>query len=421
MRKLLVNFTRMAVAALAVTAIVSCDRSGPQRDAPADQPVGSMVGHVTSTSATIWAHGGPNARMVLRWSPQAGSPVGESSTAMQVDPAAHHSGRFVIDDLQPATAYQYVLTIGGTSRMIVGGRFTTAPPEGRPARFKIAVSSCIRHEKNHSSFTHMLERRPSFQILLGDNVYADTTDHAELFKAHLAERRVPEFAAVIQDIPTYATWDDHDFAGNNSDGTAPGKEQSLEAFKQLWANPGAGTDEVPGVFYRFRWADVDFFVLDGRYHRSPNTAPNDDKKRMLGDGQFRWLAEGLKASDATFKVIAQGSVLSLDETDGWLTFDFARERIFRLIADHRIAGVLWVSGDLHRSLVVVHPKAQTGFYDLYEVISSGIAYRNIRSFATLEFDTTLDDPSVRIRIINGDDTVADQRTLKLSQLQIERD
>ena len=89
-------------------------------------------------------------------------------------------------------------------------------------------------------------------------------------------------------------WDDHDYGPNDSDGTAAGKENSLVAFKELFANPGAGTSDTPGAFYRFSWGDVDFFMLDGRYHRSPDKAPNDDNKRMLGDAQFKWLADELR-------------------------------------------------------------------------------------------------------------------------------
>jgi hypothetical protein len=33
--------------------------------------------------------------------------------------------------------------------------------------------------------------------------------------------------------PTLAIWDDWDYADNDSDGTAPGKERSLSTFKEL--------------------------------------------------------------------------------------------------------------------------------------------------------------------------------------------
>ena len=386
--------------------------------APATR-AGPMVGHVSATSAAIWAYGGPGARWQITWW-RAGDAAGEADTMPVDSPASnHHVARAGLTGLEPGTTYRYAMMLDGQSDPRLEGQFTTAPLPGQPARFKLAVASCMHSLKSHASFCLLNAQRPQFMLLLGDQVYSDTTDPQKIWHAHLRSRARPEFAAVIRNVPTYATWDDHDFVGNGSDGTAKGKDRALAAFKQLWANPYAGTDTVPGVFYRFGWGDVDLFVLDARYHRSPNKAPNDDRKRMLGDDQFEWLVEGLLASRARFKIIVQGSALTLDEADGWLTFDFARRRIFRTIAQNGIEGVLWLSGDLHRSLVEVHSRCDTGFYDLYEIISSGIANSRDLSFATLQFDTTLPDPTVRVQIIHGDATVHHDQTIKLSQLKNE--
>jgi hypothetical protein len=51
-----------------------------------------------------------------------------------------------------------------------------------------------------------------------------------------------------------------------------------------------------------------------------------------------------------------------------------------------------------------------------EVISSGVANSTTLSFATIDFDTLLEDPEMRVRIVYGDGTVRDDRTWKLSQL-----
>ncbi len=64
----------------------------------------------------------------------------------------------------------------------------------------------------------------------------------------------------------------------------------------------------------------------------------------------------------------------------------------------------------------LHRRAATGFYDLTEVVSSGITSSRDRSFATLEFDTIVDDPQVRVRIHLGDGTIRDDQTVLLSQL-----
>ena len=312
------------------------------------------------------------------------------------------------------------MLLDGKGNPAWNGRFTTPPAVGKSGRFKLAVSSCMKVEETpvQSAWYLLLAEKPDVQLLLGDNVYANTTDREKLWDFHRKQRRVIEFAAVLRNVPTYAMWDDHDYGPNDSDGTAAGKENSLVAFKELFANPGAGTPETPGVFCQFSWGDVDFFLLDGRYHRSPDKAPNDDNKRMLGDAQFQWLADALAKSKAKFKVLASGSTLNASTSDGWKIYNYDRKRLYRTIMGPKIPGVIYLSGDIHRCQLDVRPASETGGYPLYEVTSSGIANSVTQGFAALEFDTTARDPSVRVKIIHGDDTTRLDRTLKLSELQV---
>ena len=53
---------------------------------------------------------------------------------------------------------------------------------------------------------------------------------------------------------------------------------------------------------------------------------------------------------------------------------------------------------------------------MVEVISSGVANSKTLSFATIDFDTTAEDPTMRVRVILGDRRVETDRTWKLSQL-----
>lgn len=75
-----------------------------------------------------------------------------------------------------------------------------------------------------------------------------------------------------------------------------------------------------------------------------------------------------------------------------------------------------MSGDVHESYVREHHESDRVGYPLVEVISSGVANSKTRSFATVDFDTTRKDPSVRVRIVYGDGTVRSDTTWKLSQL-----
>jgi alkaline phosphatase D len=383
-----------------------------------------MVGHVTPDEAIVWLYAlnDPSlahAECIVEYRSAKDPVERKQAIRPRPNPVEHNAIKARLSGLKPATRYEYQVLLGGRAEPTWNGHFTTPAAPGSSSRFKLAVSSCMKADENpvQSPWYLMLAEKPDLQLLLGDNVYANTTDREKLWEFHRQQRRVVEFAAVMRNVATYAMWDDHDYGPNDSDGTAAGKENSLVAFKELFANPGAGTSDTPGAFFRFNWGDVEFFVLDGRYHRSPDKAPNDDQKRMLGDAQFRWLVDGLKASRAKFKVLASGSTLTLSTSDGWRLYDFERRRLYSTIMEGKISGVIYLSGDVHRCKLDVHGHDETGGYTLYEVISSGIANSTTEGFATLEFDTTEPDPSVLVKIMHGDATTRLEKRILLSELQ----
>jgi alkaline phosphatase D len=280
----------------------------------------------------------------------------------------------------------------------------------------------MKIRRPQGSWNLLLAEQPDFHLTVGDTHYADTTDPTVQLKHHVTYRRVKEFANVLRQVPTYAIWDDHDYGPNNSDGTAKGKEFSLAGWKQAWANPKLGTADTPGAFFKFSRGDVDFFVVDSRYHRSPNEDQDDEKKRMLGDAQFEWLINGLKNSKARFKMIISGSTLHHSKVDGWRIYTFSRHRLFDAIKENEISGAMYVSGDVHQSLVWEHHESDRVGYPMIEIVSSGISNgggkeKNDLSFATIDFDTTVEDPTARVRIIYGSGKkVNTDKTWKLSQL-----
>ena len=381
---------------------------------------GPLVGHLTSHHASLWMFAPPGARGAITCRSQApgASPVQAEFTPIQ-DPAGKAAGRPLtarLDGLLPATTYRYQVTIDGRGDPAWNGSFTTPPAPGTPHRFRMVLTSCMRFGQPQSSWNHLLAEEPHLHLTVGDTHYADSTDPSTQWAHHLRYRRVPEFARVIRNVPTYSMWDDHDYGPNDSDRTAKGKENSLAGWKQFWRNPGAGTPQTPGAFYKFSWGEVDYFIVDGRYHRSPDRAPDDKQKRMLGDAQFRWLLDGLKASRAKFKVIASGSTLHHSKGDGWRIYTFSRHRLLDALKKHRLSGVVYMSGDIHNSLVWEHPESRRLGYPLVEVISSGIANSATLSFATIDFDTTAEDPTMRVRVVQGDRTVREDKTWTLSQL-----
>lgn len=382
---------------------------------------GPLVGAIEPDRVSLWMFAPAESQCIYAYrSDNPASPNdGVGQFAVVANPVSDGPGRSfksVIKGLSPNTRYHYKVTVDGKTDPAWAGSFKTAPAAGKPAAFRLALTSCMKIGKAQASWFLLLAQQPDFHLTVGDTHYADTTDPAVQLKHHVAYRRKPEFATVLRNIPTYAIWDDHDYGPNNSDGTSKGKEQSLAGWKQVWANPALGTPDTPGAFFKFSHGDVDFFMVDSRYHRSPDEAPDDDQKRMLGDAQFAWLLDGLRGSQARFKVIVSGSTLHHSKVDGWRIYTFSRHRLFDALKEHRISGVMYMSGDIHQSLVWEHHESSRVGYPLVEVISSGVANSKTLSFATVDFDTTCKDPTARVRIVYGDGTVRTDKTWKLSQL-----
>ena len=383
---------------------------------------GPITGDVRANQVTLWMYAPAKSKCTFSYRAESSSKKDSKTgklTALS-NQAAKVPGQIfksTMNGLSPDTRYQYQVSIDGQADPKWKGSFKTAPVEGSPTAFRLAITSCMKIGRPQGSWNILLEEQPDLHLTVGDTHYADTTDPTVQLEHHLTYRREKEFAKVLQQVPTYAIWDDHDYGPNNSDGTAEGKEFSLAGWKQAWPNPPSGTSDTPGAFFKFSRGDVDFFVVDGRYHRSPNELADDDKKRMLGDAQFAWLLEGLKNSKAKFKIIASGSVLHHSKVDGWRIFSFSRHRLFDAIKKHNISGVMYIGGDMHQSLVWEHHESDRVGYPMIEIMSSGITNGKNLSFATIDFDTTVDDPTARVRIVYGrGEKINTDKTWKLSQL-----
>ena len=383
---------------------------------------GPITGDVRANEVTLWMYAPAKSKCTFSYRAEGSSKKNNKTAKLNAlsNQAAKVPGQIfksTMNGLSPDTRYQYEVSINGKADPNWKGSFKTAPLAGTPTAFRLAITSCMKIGRPQGSWNILLEEQPDLHLTVGDTHYADTTNPTVQLEHHLTYRREKEFAKVLQQVPTYAIWDDHDFGPNDSDGTAKGKEFSLAGWKQAWPNPPSGTSDTPGAFFKFSRGDVDFFVVDGRYHRSPSRSLDDDKKRMLGDAQFAWLLEGLKNSKAKFKIIASGSVLDHSKSDGWRIFTFSRHRLFDAIKKEKISGVMYIGGDIHKSLVWQHHESDRVGYPMIEIISSGVTNGKDLSFATIDFDTTVDDPTARVRIIYGrGEKINTDKTWKLSQL-----
>ncbi len=125
------------------------------------------------------------------------------------------------------------------------------------------------------------------------------------------------------------------------------------------------------VYRRFRWGDLaEFNVLDTRQYRSdqaygdgtkpPGPESADPARTITGDAQEAWLLDGLAASRARWNVIPhQTAIMRIDTKAGpdvtvpmdtWDGYEASRRRILGGIHERGVENVVFLSGDLHRSL-----------------------------------------------------------------------
>ena len=359
---------------------------------------GPMLGYSEIKETVIWLQTDRPCRVQVRFWPREEPSTARLSEEILTMVAADHIAKIRLGDLRFGTEYAYELYVEGRKvdlpeqamfRTQALWQWRTDPPD-----FKAAIGSCVYtneapydrpgepYGSNYQILETIADQQPDFMLWLGDNLYlreADWLTEAGIRYRYARDRRQSELRRLLASVHNYATWDDHDFGPNNSDRTFRGRQHSLRAFRDYWANPSYGLPETPGVFTRFEWADAEFFLLDNRYYRSPSLSPETEEKKMLGEAQMRWLKEALVSSTATFKLVVGGGQLlnplryKAWWIETWARFPQEQQDLSTFLEESQVAGVVFLSGDRHFTelLKIERP----GLYPLYEFTSSPLTSR----------------------------------------------
>ena len=159
--------------------------------------------------------------------------------------------------------------------------------------------------------------------------------------------RTPQ-AALYAIAPIAYTWGDHDFAGNDADGTAVSRPAALQVYRSYVPHYPLMDGADSPIFQAFTVGDVRFVLTDNRSMRDP---PGTAARSMLGSEQRGWLIDELAQAGRYGLVVwanADPWVDRQDPTnDTWAGFDQERRTIADAIAAHRVDNLLMVSGDAH--------------------------------------------------------------------------
>jgi alkaline phosphatase D len=342
-------------------------------------PGGPMLGAPTSTTARVWVRTDATRRVGLFVSEQ---PDGAGAVALDwafPRPTADFTDVLEARGLAPNRAYAYRVVVEGETP----GPFRpmrTAPSSAGVVR--IGLGSCAR-DVAQPIYNAIRAADLNLMVFLGDNHYGNTPYlEAHRWQYRQLDANAPR-RSVLATVPSLATWDDHDFVANNSDGACGGKADALRGFSEGWANPSYGTATTPGVFTQARFGPVEVILADCRYHRprvndpdqrctlAGTPPPADPRSGPIGAAQFTWLVDAIARSTAAFKLVGCGSLFTGSSVDSWESFPLARERLFNELAARDARGVVFISGDIHRSEVRVTPRP-TG-YAIPELVSSPMA------------------------------------------------
>lgn len=360
---------------------------------------GPMLGYQTHREVLIWVETRDAKSVTLEYQlagePQSAQRLTETDPA--VTPAGTQPVKFVLPLLEMGRAYEYSLSVDGRKlRLPYPLRFATrAQWEWRaPAPdFKFIFGSCAyfneaaydRPGKPYGQgtgiFQTMAKSGADFMIWGGDNLYlreADFSSRSGIWYRYSHDRATPELQPLLAAMPHYATWDDHDYGSNDSNRSFELKDVTLAAFNAYWGNPSAGEPDNPGVYTKFYWGDAAFFLMDNRWHRDDDHLDAKSAaavKTQYGARQRDWLKQSLLAAQTLrhFKwkfIVTGGQVIT--DFGGWSeTFAYYPEEradLLNFIVEHKITGVVILSGDVHFSELARKKLTDTQW--IYELTSS---------------------------------------------------
>ena len=339
-------------------------------------------------------------------------------------------------------------------------------PAAEPVLSRVAFGSCAKENQPQPIWDAVVDAKPQAFLFIGDNIYADTKDVGVLRAKYRLLGEQPGYQKLKAACPVLATWDDHDYGADDSGAEYPLRRESQQAFLDFFdAPPDDARRKRDGVYSAQLFGPegkrVQLILLDTRYFRSPLATgyeagergegrrgkyvpSTDPSATLLGEAQWKWLAEQLR-TPAEVRLIAS-SIQVIPEDHGWEkwgNFPRERERLFRLIRETKASGVVLLSGDRHLaeiSRLRADDPAGVG-YPLYDVTSSslnapsgnqtkaGTRFANeINShrlgnayfetnFGTIHIDWDQPDPVIRAQVRDAVGDVVLQQRFGLSTLR----
>jgi alkaline phosphatase D len=274
---------------------------------------------------------------------------------------------------------------------------TAVSMDASPVQLKILFGSCLHQDKPQPIWHAMNQEKADLLVLLGDNIYGDTEDMAELKAKYAKQWANAGMQTMLANTATIGIWDDHDFGENDAGAEYPQKEASRQIMLDYFKVPkdSPRRTRVDGIYTNHILTQaktkVQIILPDLRWNRSPlesvgqlkyflSKAPNnlgpyipskDKSTTMLGESQWQWLEQQLQ-QPADIRIFAT-SLQFLPEFSGWESWanlPHERSRFLALLDHYQIDNLVIVSGDTHWSELsqITRKNGQS----LWEMTASGL-------------------------------------------------
>jgi len=327
-----------------------------------------MLGYVNMREALLWVQTRTAAEVYFEYWDTAAPAQKFATDRVKTEKNTGFTAKCIADRLEPGTAYGYQLYIDRKKiKLPYPATFRTQPLwqwRTDPPPFSLATGSCayINEEaydrpgtpygSDYPIFRSIRDQKPDLMLWLGDNTYyrePDWPSRSGMLHRYTHTRSIPDLQELLATSHHYAIWDDHDFGPNDADGSWVHKDLAWEIFRAFWGNPTFGVNGQKGCTTWFQYADVDFFLLDNRYFRTPDACTSCERT-MLGKEQIDWFLSALSASWAPFKIVALGNqfITSNEHDETYARYYRAeRDTILARIERENIKGVIFLTGDRH--------------------------------------------------------------------------
>ncbi len=325
-----------------------------------------------------------------------------------------HTVKVDVTGLPAGTSLFYRFVVPGQVSAI--GRTKTLPaPGATPDQFRFGIGSCQDFRDGlFTAHRHAAAENFDAFFFLGDFMYEknspgvrlhDSPEPVDLagYRARYAQyRRDPDLQANFAACPWVMTWDDHevvnDYGGLETPagmvaGFAARRAAAYRAYSEWTPIRAAPAEDSSLLLHRaFSVGQLlDVSVLDTRQYRSrlvcggrsgaacPDRGRDDDS--ILGAAQREWLFERLRASSASWNVLAQqvvfsdfdiagGAFLNHDQWDG---YPVERSRVLDVLDALPSRNTVLRTGDIHLGALSRVLRKGTSRASAVEIVTNSIS------------------------------------------------